>query len=204
LHFGVRIDQPGRLVVDFHTAHTTDGTQSFVSYRHYLADAVFVVGLEIADDEMLTHIDNAVRSPVFPLYLGRRSCPPEGKVSLGIRQGVSLGDALRSEDWQASPWYQRRAEEQIAVEIVSDAEGIEPGAYQVRDLPLDFAQTHRRYAFRTVARQFEGAHLENLHRRESALDHLKSFTGANTDHDPLEAGPGIELGAVESEAKGVH
>jgi CRISPR-associated protein (Cas_Cas5) len=40
LRFGVRIDQPGRLVRDFQTARSLDGTQTMpLSYRFYLADA---------------------------------------------------------------------------------------------------------------------------------------------------------------------
>ena len=43
LRFGVRKDQPGRVIRDFHTARTLDGKDSMpLSHRYYLADAVFI------------------------------------------------------------------------------------------------------------------------------------------------------------------
>ena len=44
LRFAVRADQEGSLLVDFHTAKSRD--TSYVTYRHYLQDAVFLAGLE--------------------------------------------------------------------------------------------------------------------------------------------------------------
>lgn len=42
LRFAVRADQEGSLLVDFHTAKSRD--TSYVTYRHYLQDAVFLAG----------------------------------------------------------------------------------------------------------------------------------------------------------------
>ena len=47
LRFAVRADQEGSLLVDFHTAKSRD--TSYVTYRHYLQDAVFLAGLECGD-----------------------------------------------------------------------------------------------------------------------------------------------------------
>ena len=76
LRFGVRKDQPGTVICDFHTAHTLDGKKSMpLSDRYYLSDAVFLAGIG-GERSMLETLDRAVRYPAFPLYLGRRSCPP--------------------------------------------------------------------------------------------------------------------------------
>ena len=73
LRFGVRKDQPGTVIRDFHTARTLDGRSSMpLSNRYYLADAVFLAGIE-GDEALLEGIDEALRHPAFPLYLGRRS-----------------------------------------------------------------------------------------------------------------------------------
>ena len=73
LRFGVRKDQPGRVIRDFHTARTLDGKTSMpLSERYYLADAVFLAGIE-GDTALLEGLDEALRHPFFPLYLGRRS-----------------------------------------------------------------------------------------------------------------------------------
>lgn len=92
LRFAVRADQEGSLLVDFHTAKSRD--TSYVTYRHYLQDAVFLAGLESEDEALLRELEAALRHPVYPLYLGRRSCPPTLPLCLGIRQG-SLLDVLR-------------------------------------------------------------------------------------------------------------
>ena len=52
LQFGVRVDQEGRLLRDFHTAHQGEKT-AYVTERHYLCDAVFLVCLESEDREFL-------------------------------------------------------------------------------------------------------------------------------------------------------
>ena len=97
LRFAVRADQEGSLLVDFHTAKSRD--TSYVTYRHYLQDAVFLAGLESEDEALLRELEAALRHPVYPLYLGRRSCPPTLPLCLGIRQG-SLLDVLRTEPMQ--------------------------------------------------------------------------------------------------------
>ena len=84
LRFGVRKDQPGRVIRDFHTARSLDGKESMpLSNRYYLADAIFLAGIE-GDRPLLEGIDEALHHPAFPLYLGRRSCPPTPPVSLGF------------------------------------------------------------------------------------------------------------------------
>lgn len=92
LCFGVRIDQPGSLVRDYHITRNDMNVwrkkrevDAFLSERYYLADAVFPVGLE-GDEKFLLEIDKAIQSPAFPLFLGRRSCSPTGRLSLGIRK----------------------------------------------------------------------------------------------------------------------
>ena len=67
-----------------------------MTYRHYLQDAVFLVGLESEDTALLQELETALKHPVYPLYLGRRSCPPTLPLCLGIRAGKLL-DTLRAE-----------------------------------------------------------------------------------------------------------
>lgn len=157
LKFGVRIDQPGTLLRDFHMAHTWDFShpkqfgQSFISERFYLADAVFLVGLS-GDESLLREIDAALRSPVFPLFLGRRSCPPAGKLSLGVADGDLL-TVLRSYPSQASKWYRDsrigRSEDEQKLEIIIDSDSGIP----VCDFPLSYSQQNRHYGYRFTGRE---------------------------------------------------
>lgn len=131
LRFAVRADQEGSLLVDFHTAKSRD--TSYVTYRHYLQDAVFLAGLESEDEALLRELEAALRHPVYPLYLGRRSCPPTLPLCLGIRQG-SLLDVLRTEPMQG------RKPETGKLRIVADADPADPAAVPRQDLPVSSAR----------------------------------------------------------------
>ena len=66
LRFGVRVEREGQLLVDYHTAKTQDEKTSYVTYRHYLQDAVFLAGIESEDAALLQHLQQALLHPVFP------------------------------------------------------------------------------------------------------------------------------------------
>jgi CRISPR system Cascade subunit CasD len=146
LRFGVRIDQEGTLLRDYHTVKSS--TTSYVTHRYYLSDAIFLVGLE-GDEALLAKIEDALQRPAFPLFLGRRSCPPEGKISLGIRSGKSLLESLREEPWLLADRPRSRKAAQVRLRIIVDA-GEKDAAFLQRDIPLSFSQVHRQFGFRRV------------------------------------------------------
>ena len=88
LRFGVRVEREGQLLVDYHTAKTQDEKTSYVTYRHYLQDAVFLAGIESEDAALLQQLQQALLHPAFPLYLGRRCCPP-GQLAGGAASGTA-------------------------------------------------------------------------------------------------------------------
>ena len=69
LRLGVRTDQEGKLLKDFHTAHSEKN--SYITTRYYLSDAIFLVGLECEDKGFLQKLEYALKHPAFPLFLGR-------------------------------------------------------------------------------------------------------------------------------------
>nr|WP_311446202.1 type I-E CRISPR-associated protein Cas5/CasD [Frankia nepalensis] len=95
LVFGVRTDQPGVLLRDYHTVSdyrgrplpsasvtgkgvqkpTSPAKYTGVTERFYLQDAVFVVAIG-ASEPVLTTLGDALRHPAFPLALGRGGGPP--------------------------------------------------------------------------------------------------------------------------------
>ena len=81
LKMGVRADQAGEMLRDYHTAKREQHT--YITQRYYIADAVFVVGLE-GEEGLLSRLAEAVENPAFPLFLGRRSCPPQGKILINL------------------------------------------------------------------------------------------------------------------------
>lgn len=111
LVMGVRHDRPGVLKRDYQTAGCAvsdsmiraDGSLSkdgVTSQRHYLADAVFLVGMEGADLSLLERIQMALQNPVWPLALGRKSYVPSE--SIWLEDGIvdtSLLAALTTHPW---------------------------------------------------------------------------------------------------------
>lgn len=185
LRMGVRIDQPGQLVRDFQTARRSvkerNGTIRWeplpVSHRYYLSDAVFLVVLE-GDRRLLEGVDQALQEPQFPLYLGRRSCPPTQPLRLGIFD-VDLEEGLAGIDWQAGTHHQRqRRGRVVALETVRDVKKGEKGTETIHDHPVSFDPNRRLHAWRTVIR--ETVQVTNPFGREEP----------RAEHDPIEAAGG--------------
>lgn len=175
LQFGVRIDQPGRIERDFQTARSADGRKSFpLTDRFYLADAAFVAAVQ-GEAALIDHLDNALRHPQFPLYLGRRSCPPSRPVAIGV-QNRDLWTALTDIEgtpWQASVPWRIRQPAVIDVEIQVDAAAVPgdlaPGQQPAlvsteHDAPVSFDSELREYAWRPVAHS--SIAITNVHSRQ--------------------------------------
>ena len=127
LRFGVRVEREGQLLVDYHTAKTQDEKTSYVTYRHYLQDAVFLAGIESTDTALLQQLQQALLHPTLPLCLG-------------VRPG-SLQEVLQAEP-PLCPGRQSR--------ILLDADPLEPGTAPQRDVPVSFDPHHRKYGYRSV------------------------------------------------------
>lgn len=138
LQLGVRVDEPGSLLRDYHTVSdyrgrpllsakvsakgkqepTSPAKTTHVTERFYLQDAVFVAAVSGAT-ALLEGLLDALRRPRFPLALGRRSCvptqplvltPPPASASAG-QEGLwagGCGAALSEVPWQANVGTRRR------------------------------------------------------------------------------------------------
>ncbi len=186
LRMAVRVDQEGRLLEDFHAVHgiaaddlgriarNADGApkpaknRDFITYRQYLCDAVFLVALECEDDAYLHELADALRHPAFPLFLGRRSCPPTLPLVLGVME-ADAEDLLSRYPWQASERYQR-SHRQAALRLIADAR---PGAAarpSRRDVPVSFDPHRRLYGMRAVTQAFVRLPHETEHDPMSELE----------------------------------
>lgn len=104
IRMAVRADRPGTKTLDFHTVQgnplrtakdkRAPSASTVVSYRWYLEDARFTVFIE-TDAERRERIVSALKAPVWPLYLGRKSCTPSRPVFECVTEKYAgLADAL--------------------------------------------------------------------------------------------------------------
>lgn len=157
LRFGVRADREGEDITDFHTVHSEKS--SYVTYRHYLCDAVFLVGLE-GEEKLLEKLKKALQNPRFPLFLGRRSCPPTLPIVMGIRY-VPLETALREE----APLVEKH-EDLLRIQI----EATQLGGGIVQDMPVSFNPSRRAYRYRRVEE-----YLVECHQSETEHDAIQEL-----------------------------
>lgn len=145
LRMGVRVDREGTLKWDYQTVNNPQ--KPVVSQRAYLSGAAFLVGFE-GDLSLLKTIQQALKRPVWFLYLGKKAFPPAEPVWLtdGLRTGEDLVTALVN--------YPRLVpaadEEDIRLRLVLE-DGIN-GEMITADSPISF-QT-RQYANRRVRTEF--------------------------------------------------
>ncbi|MBN9612684.1 MAG: type I-E CRISPR-associated protein Cas5/CasD [Actinobacteria bacterium] len=151
LRFGVRADQPGRVLRDYQTARDDEGNGASVSQRYYLGDAVFLAGLESDDSEWLQLLQGYLRRPVFPLFLGRRSCPPSGPIPSEIYPG-SIEEAFEAIPWkaQAAARIAQREYPVVSIETRIDAAPGSVGDARQRDIPVTFDPERREHQWREV------------------------------------------------------
>jgi CRISPR system Cascade subunit CasD len=142
LRFGVRVDREGKLLKDFHMVHEYKNgkvNDSHLTERYYLSDAVFLAALESDSREYLEEIIKSLNNPVYPLFLGRRSCPPTLPLVLGITDD-ELVDALEN----AEPL---SGENNTSKRIVYESYD---GGTAVQDVPVSFSQLHRIHGYRYI------------------------------------------------------
>ena len=123
---GVRCDVPGQIITDYHTADlgqpflqkgwTTRGvaesrgggsaaTGTHIRYRQYHADASYTVALTldpVAEYPDLSAVEEALRQPERPLFVGRKTCLPSVPILGGRIAASTLRDALATAP--ASRW----------------------------------------------------------------------------------------------------
>jgi CRISPR system Cascade subunit CasD len=115
LLMGVRIDRAGNLDWDYHSAgaklgiRSADGKikitaktgeyETLLSRRQYLFDASFLVALH-GDSTIIDYCASALKSPTWPLFLGRKCCVPAEPVYVGTESFDTLTKALSSVSWQ--------------------------------------------------------------------------------------------------------
>jgi len=159
LRMGVRVDRPGIKIIEYHTAGaglgmmsaegkikktaTTGEFETHVMRKEYLCDAAFRVALQ-GEPEAVAAAAAALQDPVWPPFLGRKSCPPSVPVYDSMGDFDDLVSAL-----QSIPWRPRRSEvDSMPCPIFGFVETSVQSGQPVADIPVSF--THRVYGMRWV------------------------------------------------------
>ncbi len=197
LSMTVRVDRPGVVLPDFHTvggglpadetvitvngAYRTEGKGTLVSKRHYLADASFTVALTSDDEVLLQSCAAALSTPRWPLYLGRRSCPPEGPILLGTVENplyhltrIPLAAKKPRTGPQPIEFYGDRPLGILPVNTAApDHDDGDHHSGEVNDEPMSFAPSARHYRPRPLYRR--AALLTDAEYGGFATDYLKKL-----------------------------
>lgn len=185
INFGVRIDQPGSLLRDYHIAtkykKNGDIDRSYVTNRYYVQDAVFVVGISSDDEMLMESISHAIKNPYFSTFLGRRSLPLNPDFYIKITD-MPLIEALKTEKIHTSSWYEKKilkdksASKYLNMEIYADAHLIENSfSFMKRDKFKSFSQKRRKHDFRAVSKIIIQKRFDN----EDVHDVFSNIGGSN-------------------------
>lgn len=162
LKFAVRVDQSGSLLRDYQTAQNWQKdpqASAKLITRYFLSDAAFVAAIESEDREQLENFAENLNRPVFPLYLGRRSCPAPPNVVLGVVEKPAVTALQEHDTWHATKEYMKSSGGEVPLPIYRDSLPGESGV-ACQDVPKSFDPQHRKYSWRTVV-QKEFANVEN-------------------------------------------
>lgn len=180
LRMGVRVDQAGSLLRDYHTVsdyrgepllsasvtgkglqkRTSPAKYTHVTERFYLQDAAFVVAVT-GPRPLLETLAEAVMQPGFPLALGRRSCVPAQPMVVSPTRGTDSaplweGDietVLVAVPWMASDAAKAAYERRFrTVPSIDLAVTVDDdnGPERRSDVPVSFEQSKRAFITRRV------------------------------------------------------
>jgi len=155
LDFGVRVDQEGKLLNDYHTAQKIKKTtehlldRTYVTNRYYLEDAIFLVGLS-GEDSLINDIEQAIKNPCYQQFLGRRSCPLTYDFIVDINN-KDLLENFKTQEWLASKWYKRKNNNKLVrLEAFVDSHLLKNNNIIFRrDNVISFSQKERKFAYRS-------------------------------------------------------
>ena len=174
LRLGIRVDQAGTLLRDYHTVsdlhdepllsasvnakgiqkRTSPKKYTHITERFYLQDACFIAALE-GPDGVIANLAESVNHPAFPLYLGRRSCPPAYPPLVmngsSLVWDLDMKTVFETIPWQGKPTYIGYPQRELvpsALPITFDSPN---GVDEVTDVPISFEPARRGMRTRMVS-----------------------------------------------------
>ncbi|RKS68104.1 CRISPR-associated Cas5e family protein [Actinomadura pelletieri DSM 43383] len=164
LRLTIRIDRPGIIMRDYHTIgggypreltvptaegkRRQPGSETILTHRYYCSDAVFVVAVE-GPSERTDAIARALESPYWPVYLGRRSCPPDQPLLLNGDVDDPVVHLLTRVPVARRP---PRPDTPYELDFVTEgSRGDAESVAELTDVPQTFSRLERKFRTRTVS-----------------------------------------------------
>lgn len=186
LSMSVRVDHSGSALTDYHTAHhhkpqkrvqthPTPLPNTLPTEREYRVDAVYMVILS-GDDELVEQVHEAMLSPVYAPFLGRRAAVPSRPVypNNSVVRQESVDDLLKSVPWQAPDHVKRdhrrrQKGNKVELVVVSDNDhGTSLGTV------MDNPQGDNKYLPRAVTRRVVSVDVGGTRRATAVTRHGES------------------------------
>lgn len=113
LSFAVRVDHAGTFIEEYQTISLPKGRghesartrkeelwyskeNTLQTYRGHYTDAAYTVFVTSTDEKLLSDLQQALKTPTFVPYLGRKACPLDIPMIPRVISETGLGDALVS------------------------------------------------------------------------------------------------------------
>ncbi|MFO0613170.1 MAG: type I-E CRISPR-associated protein Cas5/CasD [Polyangiaceae bacterium] len=160
--FAVRVDREGEILTDYHSVgggtfngvpHLANGAKDpILTHRDYLMGASFLCAMGFEDHGLAKTVHEALGAPHWPLFLGRKACPPslpvqvpDGTVGLVPEAALRAAPFTRPAKRAWTPNVEdAAARTRLIVECARTEEGAEPR----QDQPVSFALSRRKFVQR--------------------------------------------------------
>jgi CRISPR system Cascade subunit CasD len=129
--------------------------------KEYYSSAISGAILEIEDGELCENICNYLKSPERILFLGRKNHMPNKEIFVGIFDDYEGAVDSLIESVEKDPFYPKMVEDSIfarqdiiAERKIDEADLFNSSVKSVRDVPISFSASERKYSERFVLDSF--------------------------------------------------
>jgi CRISPR system Cascade subunit CasD len=137
LHIAVQVNKAGEKIVDYHTVQNFRSpvgkiqTGTKPTYREYWCDSEYTFAIS-AEQSVILDLQKAVKSPVFTLFQGRKSCPLTRPLFETVIEESNPANAIKVLHFGGKIYSDVSGENHIAMLQVRDQTTVNPRKFAMR------------------------------------------------------------------------
>ena len=137
LHIAVQVNKSGEKIVDYHTVQNFRSpfgkiqTGTKPTYREYWCDSEYTFAIS-AQQSVISDLTMAVKSPVFTLYQGRKSCPLTRPLFETVCEESNPANALKVLQYGGQIFSDVSGDNQVAMLQIRDQTTANPRKFAMR------------------------------------------------------------------------